>query len=124
MGGLSTQFRLLEELDHWIEQEKAAHLAIGLRGSALMVLTNLPEEQCNNFSTLSAVLKNQFGNNHQAELNRAHLRGCLKRRDKTLPELVEDIECLTRLAYPEAAEVMVIVLAKDQFIDALPDDDM
>ena len=82
------------------------------------------EEQCNNFSTLSAVLKNQFGNNHQAELNRAHLRGCLKRRDKTLPELVEDIECLTRLAYPEAAEVMVIVLAKDQFIDALPDDDM
>ena len=119
-----TQFRLLEELDHWTEPEKAAHLAISLRGSALMVLTSLPEEQCNNFSTLSAALKNQFGNNHQAELNRAHLHGCLKRRDETLSELVEDIERLTRLAYPEAAEVMVIVLAKDQFIDALPDDDM
>ena len=119
-----TQFRLLAELNHWTEQEKAAHLAISLRGSALTVLTNLPEEQRNNFSALSAALKNRFGNNHQAELNRAHLRGRSKRRDETLPELAEDIERLTRLAYPEAAEVMVIVLAKDQFIDALPDDDM
>ena len=119
-----TQFRLLAELNHWSEQEKAAHLAISLRGSALTVLTNLPEEQRNNFSALSAALKNRFGNNHQAELNRAHLRGRSRRRDETLPELAEDIERLTRLAYPEAAEAMVIVLAKDQFIDALPDDDM
>ena len=48
----------------------------------------------------------------------------MKRRDETLPELAEDVECLTRLAYPEAAEAMVIVLAKDQFIDALPNEDM
>ncbi len=119
-----TQFRLLAELNRWTEQEKATHLAISLRGSALTVLTNLPEEQRNDFSALSAALKNRFGNNHQAELNRAHLRGRLKRREETLPELAEDIECLTRLAYPEAAEAMVIVLAKDQFIDALPDEDM
>ena len=69
-------------------------------------------------------LKNRFGNNHQAELNRAHLRACTKRRDETLPDLAEDVERLTRLAYPEAAEAMVIVLAKDQFIDSLPDEDM
>ena len=39
-----------------------------------------------------------------------------------LPELAEDIEQLTRLAYPSAAEQMV-VLAKNQFVDALPDED-
>ena len=119
-----TQFKLLAELNHWTEQEKATHLAISLRGPALTVLTNLPEEQRSDFSALSAALKNRFGNNHQAELNRAHLRGHTKRRDETLPELAEDIERLTRLAYPEAAETMVTVLAKDQFIDALPDEDM
>ena len=115
---------MLAELNHWTEQEKATHLAISLRGSAVTVLTNLPEEQRSDFSALSAALKNRFGNNHQAELNRAHLRTRTKRRDETLPELVEDVERLTRLAYPEAAEAMVIVLAKDQFIDTLPDEDM
>ena len=115
---------MLAELNHWTEQEKAAHLAISLRGPALTVLTNLPEEQRSDFSALAAALKNRFGNNHQAELNRAHLRGRTKKRDETLPELAEDIERITRLAYPEAAEAMVIVLAKDQFIDALPDEDM
>ena len=48
----------------------------------------------------------------------------MKRRDETLPELAEGIERLTRLTYPEAAEAMVVVLAKNQFIDALPDEDM
>ena len=33
-------------------------------------------------------------------------------------------EKLVRLPYPEAAESMVEVLAKDQFVDALPDKDM
>ena len=42
----------------------------------------------------------------------------------SLAELAEDVEHLVRLAYPEAAEAMVEVLAKDQFVDALPDEDM
>ena len=39
-------------------------------------------------------------------------------------ELAEDVERLVRLAYPEAAESMVEVLAKEQFVDALPDEDV
>jgi len=34
------------------------------------------------------------------------------------------VERLTRLAYPNAAESMIEVLAKDQFIDSLADEDM
>ena len=66
-------------------------------------------------------LQNRFGTGHQTELNHAKLRARLRRREETLPE---DIERLTRLAYPEAEETMVATLAKDQFIDALHDDDM
>ena len=42
----------------------------------------------------------------------------------TLPELAEDIERLVRLAYPDAAESVVEVLAKDQFVDSLLEEDM
>jgi len=45
-------------------------------------------------------------------------------RDEALPELAEDVERLTRLAYPDAAESMVQVLARDQFINSLADEDM
>ena len=119
-----TQFKLLADLNHWNDQEKATYLAISLRGSAMTVLTNLPEEQRGDFGALSAALKNRFGNNHQAELNRARLRSRTIKKEETLPELAEDVERLTRLAYPEAAEPMIVVLAKYKFIDALPDDDM
>ena len=48
----------------------------------------------------------------------------MKEREGSLPELAEDMERLTRLAYPDAVEEMIIVLATDQFIDALQDEDM
>ena len=67
MGGYLTQFKLLLELNHWTEQQKATYLAISLRGRALTVLTNLPKEQRGDFTTLATALKNRFGNNHQAE---------------------------------------------------------
>ena len=60
---------------------------------------------------------------HQAELNRARLRSRRRGRDEGLPELAEDIERLARLAYPEADSTMLEVLGKDQFIDALVNDD-
>jgi hypothetical protein len=44
-----TQFGQLGGLNKWTDQEKAAYLAISLRGSALTVLTNLPEEQRSDF---------------------------------------------------------------------------
>jgi len=52
------------------------------------------------------------------------LKARSRRREETLAELAEDVERLARLAYPEATEAMVEVLAKDQFVDALQDEDM
>lgn len=56
----------------------------------------------------------------EQELNRAKLRGRFRQRDESLPE---DVERLARLAYPDAADSMILTLAKDQFIDALEDED-
>ena len=43
--------------------------------------------------------------------------------NETLPELAEDMERLARLAYPGAPVEVLETLTKDQFIDALNDDE-
>ena len=80
-------------------------MAISLRGPAMGVLANLTPEQ-------------------QVELSRVQLRSRVRRRDESLPELAENIERLTRHAYPNAAAEMIEVLAKDQFIEALHNEEM
>ena len=57
------------------------------------------------------------------ELNRAKLRARMRQREEILPELAEDVERIARLLYLNAAEPMIETLAKDQFIDALHDED-
>ena len=69
-------------------------------------------------------LENRFGTAHQAELHGMKLRNRTRRREESLAELKEDIERLARLAYLDAAPGMLELLAKDQFIDSLTDEDM
>ena len=118
-----TQFELLADLNRWGAAEKAAYLAVSLRGPALTVLTNLPAGKRCDYKALTSALQNRFGSGHQAELNRAKFRGRYRQRDEILPALAEDVERLARLAYPDAEESMIVTLAKDQFIDALEEDD-
>ena len=101
-----------------------AYLAISLRGPAATVLTNLRPDQRQDYTALTAALQARFGTAHQTELNRMKLKARNRRREESLSKLAEDIERLVRLAYPNAAESMVEVLAKDQFVDALPEEDM
>ncbi len=119
-----TQFEMLAGIYRWSDAEKATYLAVSLRGSAATVLTNLPPEQRRNYEALVAALDSRFGSLHQTELNRMRLKTRTRRREESLPELAEDVERLTRLAYSGADEAMIKVLAKDQFIDSLPDEDM
>ena len=112
----STQFEMLAKLNRWSSDEKAAHLAVSLRGSA--------DESVGGAATeLHGTGSGRFGTGHQTELNRAKLRTRVQRREEVLPALAEDVERLTRLAYPDALEGMITTLAKDQFIDALQDGD-
>ena len=119
-----TQFEMLSSMNHWGDAEKATYLAISLRGAAMGVLDNLPPDQRLDYNALSAALEIRFGTAHQVELSRMRLKSRSQRRDESLPELAEDIERLTRSAYPDAAANMIEVLAKDQFIDALQSEDM
>ena len=118
------QFNMLSELNGWSDAEKVTYFAINLKGSALTVLSNLPEPQRRDYPSLTAALDARFGVAHLTELNRVQLRNRSWRREEGLPELAEDVERLTRLAYPGADVAMVETLARDQFINALPSQDM
>ena len=66
----------------------------------------------------------RYGTFCQSKLNGAMLRNRIRRRDESLPELEGDIERLVRLPYPNGTPEMFKSLAKDQFVDALRDDDI
>jgi hypothetical protein len=119
-----TQFEIVADINQWTEGEKAAFLASSLKGHALTVLSNLSSEHRSHYPSLVAALESRYGSQRQAELNRMKLRSRSTRREESLPELAEDIERLVKLAYPEATSAVLDTLAKDQFIDALVDDEL
>ena len=118
------QFEAVAQMNHWGEQDKAAHLTISIRVPATGVLTSLPPEHHHDYQALTAALEIWFGAKHQVELNQMKLRTRTHKRGEGLPELAEDIERLTRLAYPDAPASMIEALARDQFLDALPEEDL
>ena len=69
-----TQFELLVMMNRWSDADKAAYLAISLRGPAATVLTNLPPEQRRSYEALNTALDTRFGLSHQTELNRMRLK--------------------------------------------------
>lgn len=117
------QFEIVADINNWNDFQKAAYLATSLKGPALAVLGNLAPEDRQNLDVLLLALKNRFGSSHQTELSRMKFKNRVKQKDESLPEMAEDIERLCRLAYPDAPPTLRDVLARDQFIDALPDED-
>ena len=117
------QFEMLADVNHWSDAERATYLVISLQGLALTVLTNVSPDHRGEYATLVAALNKRFGSAHLADLNRVKLKGRIRKRDEGLPELAKDVEHLTCLAYPDASAEMIEVMSKDQFINALTDED-
>ena len=118
------QFDLIAELNSWEDETKAVYLAASLKGHAQAVLGDLDERRRRDFTSLVAALSSRFGAEHQTELYRTQLKTLLRKKEQTLPELAQTTRRLTRQAYPEATEGIRETLARDHFIDALPDADV
>jgi hypothetical protein len=118
------QFEITSQLNGWTDLQKAAYLATSLKGPALNVLGNLPPERHYDYNVLVSALENRFGPAHRTELSRVRFKHRAKQKDESLAALAEDLERLERLAYPEAPPDLQNVLSRDQFVDALPGEDM
>ncbi|CAB4003292.1 Hypothetical predicted protein [Paramuricea clavata] len=118
------QFEITVQLNGWDTTQMAAYLATSLKGPALNVLGNLSPERRQDYRALLAALGRSFGSAHRTELSRVKFKHRVRQGDESLAALAEELERLDRLAYPEASQELQDVLSRDQFIDALSDEDM
>ena len=100
------------------------YLAATLKGHAQTILGDLDEWSRKDFSSLVTALSYRFGAKHQTELHRTRLKTLYRKKDQTLPELAQTTRRLIRQAYPEATQATRETLARNHFIDALPDADV
>ena len=117
-------FEMVADLNNWEDVQKATYLAVSLRGAAQEVLGNLPQIQRQNYDLLVQALTQRFAPSNQTELHKVQLKARSRRRDESLTELGQSIRRLTGLAYPDAHQELVEILAKDHFIDALQESEM
>lgn len=113
------QFELLAGAQGWDKSECALQLVASLRGAALEVLGHLTSRQRTDYHSVVEALRRKFGNYQQAEVYRARLKGRVRTKGESLPQLAQDIDTLVRRAYPTAPEDMVGELTTEYFVDAL-----
>jgi hypothetical protein len=118
------QFSIAAEMNGWQDDDKAVFLATALEGRAAMVLGSLSDKERRDYNKLVTALTVRFGMAHQSELARAKLKCRSRGKEESIPELAESVETLTRAAYPDASSDLQDTIAKDNFIDALLDEDM
>ena len=115
------QFELVAELNGWDDSTKALYLATNLRGPAQTLLGDLDPHQRKDLTALTEALEARFGSASQNELYKAQLRGRMRGRDESLPELAQAITRLAKRAYHSAPPELLDTLARDHFLDAIPD---
>ncbi|PJE78408.1 hypothetical protein CI610_02661 [invertebrate metagenome] len=117
-------FEACSSINHWTESQKGLYLAASLRGHAQTVLGNMSKDKPCQYTSLTSALEARFAPKNQTELYRSMLKQKRLGPSETIPELGEGIKRLTYLAYPTVSRDVVEMMAKDNFIDALPDGDM
>ena len=78
-----THFELVAELNQWSDHVKAMELATSLRGLAQSVLTELSPRNRHDYQSLTNALEARFEPTNQAEMYRAQLNNCLRKRDES-----------------------------------------
>ena len=116
------QFEIAAKLNGWNEGFVSSN--VPWVPNATLILSNTSGNERGDYAKLVAALSSRFGITHQSDLARAKLKTRIKRREESLAELAENVETLTRKAYPDALAELQDVLARDHFIDALYEEDL
>ena len=113
------QFNIAARLNGWDDSQKAMELATSLEGNARGVLADMTPEQQLNFTVLVNKLTQRFEPEGQLGIYQTQLSSRRRKRNETIPELLQEISRLVRKAYPAADEQMRGYMAVSSFISAL-----
>ena len=116
------QFEIASKLNGWSEETKAMELATSLSGTARAVLSDLKPAERLNFQSLVDKLTLRFEPKDLVGIYQAQLQSRRRKRNETIPELVQDINKLARQAFPTSDEGTRDSLAIHGCVKALADD--
>ncbi len=117
-------FEIVSEVNGWQGRIKAMQLAGSLTGRARHVLSGLPGEEYSHWGRLTARLAQAFDPPHQEEAHRNALRMRCRRKEETPQEFGQDLELLSRRAYPQLNREACNTLALDYFMRAQPEGEL
>jgi predicted aspartyl protease len=103
----------------WSDRDRLFQLRACLEGAAGQVLWDAGEKA--SLKDIIRLLRNRFGNEHQAERYRAELKMRRRRKGEKLQELYTDIRKLMAFAYRGPTSDLSEIVARDAFLDALND---
>ena len=113
------QFEIAAEMNRWSSKQKAMELATSLVGQARGVLSDLSSLERTDFTALVRKLTLRFEPVDLIGMYQSQLRGRRRKRNESIPELVQDISKLTRMAFPSADEETRNYMSVTSFITAL-----
>ena len=113
------QFNIASQLNGWNDSQKAMELATSLEGTARSVLADLRPDHQLDFKSLIDKLTQRFEPEGQVGIYQSQLQNRKRKRNESIPELVQDISRLARKAYPAADEQTRSYMAISSFISAL-----
>ena len=117
-------FNIISEVNGWHGRDKAMQLAGSLVGRARHVLSGLPVEEYTHWGRLVARLAQAFDPPHQEEAHRTALRMRCRKKEETPQEFGQDLELLSRRAYPQLNREACNTLALDYFMRAQPEGEL
>ena len=104
--------------------EKGLNLAVSFRGQAQGVLGNQDTGLGRTIRSSCKLCRIDLLRPTKTELYRAQLRERHQKASDTLPEMGQEIQRFSNLAYPTASSELKEVLATEQFLDGLFDPEM
>ena len=113
------QFEIAAEINRWSSKQKAMELATSLVGQARGVLSDLSSLERTDFTALVRKLTLRFEPVDLIGMYQSQLRGRSRKRNESIPELVQGISKLTQMAFPSADEETRNYMSVTSFITAL-----
>ena len=113
------QFEIAAEVNNWTQRQKAMELATCLTGVARGILSDLDPKDRLDYEALKRKLTLRFEPEDLMGVYQSQLRIRRRKRNESIPELIQDISKLTRKAFPLADEETREYMSVSSFISAL-----
>ena len=118
------QFELTAKRNDWNEPEKASALLCALDGSARSILSEIDDDDQDDYEQIKQILLNRFGPVSHTEVHEQALRDLRLLKGQPIRELSTEVTRLAKLAYPDFQQSARNRLATNALINAIGDKDV